>query len=279
MVAVSNTLLAPLCLLKKVLIFSAFFYAQVLVAESAAECPPPRIDESVKVEKAYDGDTLKLRDGRKVRLIGIDTPETYSRKRQIAADIREQGEAAHAALQQLLKQSGYQVSLAFGVERFDRYGRTLAHVYLPDGKNLQAWLISRGYGIAFTTPPNDRMSGCYRQQEMLAQQSQLGIWRMPQYQLKTVFQLNRDSQGFHRIEGTVTDIWQTAKHLTLLLDERAELRIYKDDLHNFDLHRLKNSRGQKIQARGWLRYLGSKQKQRDRYRITLRHADSIQLQK
>ncbi len=285
MAASKYSLLVRLSLLKKVLIFSAFFYAQILNASpvfaSGAECPPPRIDESVKVRKAYDGDTLQLRDGRKVRLIGIDTPETYSRKRQIPVDIQKQGKVAHAALQALLEQSDYRLGLTYGVERFDRYGRTLAHAYLPDGRNLQAWMISRGYGIAFTTPPNDRMSDCYQKQEMVAEQAGLGIWQMPQYQLKTPYQLTRESSGFHRVEGVVTDIWQTSKHLTLLLNERLELRIYKEDLKNFDLYRLKNSRSQKIQVRGWIRYLKQKQKhaQQERYRMTLRHSDSIKLQK
>ena len=58
-----------------------------------------------------------------------------------------------------------EIGLAYGNQRLDRYGRTLAHAYLPDGLNLQAWLIEQGHAIAFTTPPNDRMSDCYRQRE------------------------------------------------------------------------------------------------------------------
>jgi len=269
-------------LLKKALIFSAFF---VLFSPSvfADACPPLRIDESSRVKYVYDGDTLQLKDGRKVRLIGIDTPEIFSKRQAIARDIKASGERARAALQKQLGLANQRIGLAYGAQRFDRYGRTLAHVFLPSGKNLQAWLIAQGYAIAFTTPPNDRMSHCYQQQEARARQLTLGIWKLPRYQVKHSGQLNETSQGFYRLQGKVSRIWQSKNKLTILLDNIVDIKIYKNDLPNFNKHMLNNLQGKKIRVRGWLRQKkmsASQQKtnqNKNRYFMSLRHPDALKV--
>ena len=176
-------MLFKIYLLKKALIISAFFYVSTFNV-LAGVCPPQHIDESVRVNYVHDGDTLQLEDGRKIRLLGIDTPEIFSKHQVISEDIKLGGERAKAELQKQLSLVNQRISLAYGPQRFDRYKRTLAHVFLPDGKNIQAWLVSHGHAIAFTTPPNDRMSDCYKKQEKQARDLKLGIWKLPQYQLK-----------------------------------------------------------------------------------------------
>jgi len=277
-VARSNSLQLNTRLLKKALIFSAFFYVQPSSVYAFA-CPPRHIDESVRVNYVYDGDTLQLEDGRKVRLMGIDTPEVFSRHRNIADDIKLSGERARAALQQQLSQANQRISLAYGPQRFDRYKRTLAHAFLPNGKNIQAWLISQGHAIAFTTPPNDRMSDCYRQQELEARQLKRGIWKLPQYQLKRSGDLDKSSQGFHRLQAKVTRIWQSRKKVTLFLDDKIELKIYNNDLPNFNVHMLNNLDHKNVQVRGWLRVKKMNQNSQNKisFIMTLRHPDSIKV--
>ncbi len=267
--------------IKKALIFSAFFCASNILLAQDFNCPPPRIDETATVDYVYDGDTLKLQDGRKLRLIGIDTPELHSRKRSIDEREKRQGEAARAALVDLLKAVDNRISIAYGVERYDRYNRTLAHVYLSDGTSVQAWLIDQGYGIAFTTPPNDRMSSCYRQQENDARKSKRGIWSSRRFQAKSVAELDSRSRGFHIVRARVTDIWQGRKSVTLLLDNQLKLTVHQSDLKNFNHYMLQNLKGKKVQVRGWLRVQKSKSKQQAAwlYMMTLRHSDSISLQK
>ena len=275
----SNSLQLKACLLKKALIFSAFFYVLVLETAQATSCPPQHIDETARVNYVYDGDTLQLEDGRKVRLMGIDTPEVYNRHKTLDEDIRLNGEKAKSALQQQLALSKQHIGLAFGPQQFDRYGRTLAHVFLPDGKNLQAWLIEQGYAIAFTTPPNDEMSSCYRQQEVLAIKHKRGIWKSPRYQLKTVSQLNENSDGFHRLQGTVTRVWQAKFKLTLFLDDKLEIIIRRYDLSNFNVHMLNNLLHKKIQIRGWLHSKKTQQntQTKTRFTLALRHPDAIKV--
>jgi len=252
-------------------------------ARADVACPPWHIDESARVNYVYDGDTLQLEDGRKIRLIGIDTPEVHSRYRVIPADIKSQGERAKAALQRQLNTADNHVGLAFGSQRLDRYGRTLAHVFLPDGTNVQAWLIEQGLAIAFTTPPSERLAPCYQQREAIARKAERGIWQMPQYQLKRVAQLNNKSRGFRRVQADVSRIWQSSRGVTLLLDEALEIRIYKADLPNFNVHMLNNLQGKRVRVRGWLK---PKKIQANRsmnkpgkalYRMTLRHPHGIKI--
>ncbi len=262
-------------LLKKVLILSAFFYAQLFLQPVLANCPPSKVDQVARVEHVYDGDTLKLQDGRKVRLIGIDTPEIHSKKRDIPEPVREKGIAARQALQAQLRSAGWQVSLSYGLESKDRYGRVLAHVYLPSGLNLQSWLLEEGHAIAFTTPPNDRMSDCYREQETKARLSNKGIWGLPAYQLHTSFQLSASSQGFHRLTGRVTDTWKDSKRLILVIDQKVRLKIYKKDLQNFNSHQLSRLEGRTIEVRGWLK----PQRGKHPWSMVLRHQDSLTVQR
>ena len=245
----------------------------------AAVCPPKYIDESVRVNYVYDGDTLQLEDGRKIRLIGLDTPEVFSRHRHIDNDIKAVGEKAKAALQQQLNRSDQRVSLAYGAQRFDRYKRSLAHVFLANGENLQAWLIGQGYGVAFTTPPNDSMSDCYQKQETQAIEANRGIWKMSRYQIKRTNQLNEKSDGFHRLQAKVTRIRQANHRINLLLDDNVELNIFKKDLINFNAYMLNNLEHKNIQVRGWLHIKKdqSTPTNKKRFIMTLRHPDNIKV--
>jgi len=262
--------------------FSALFLCLVTYAPLYAggiACPPEQIDEAVQVNYVYDGDTLQLEDGRKVRLIGIYTPEVHNRQRALPVDIRASGERAKAALQQQLNKTENHVSLAFGSQRFDRTGRTLAHVFLADGTNLQAWLIEQGYAIAFTTPPNDRMASCYQKQEALARQARRGVWQLPQYSLKSVSGFSNKSTGFYRVQATVDRVWETRYGMAFLLGgllgEMLEIRIYNSDLHNFNAHMLNNLQGKNVRVRGWLRQ--KKSTDHAPYEMILRHPDAIKM--
>lgn len=275
--------------LKKALFCSAFFYvlagspafadsSAITRASDAILCPPQRIDQTARVNYVYDGDTLQLENGRKIRLIGIDTPEVFSRKYNIPADIKQQGLQARDTLQALLKPSSRRVQLAYGQETEDRYGRTLAHVFLPDGSNLQAELIARGHAIAFTTPPNDRMSDCYRTQEARARQQQLGIWQLPQYLIKHTQQTIGSLTGFQRLQGQVTRVTQSKSRIRLLLGPQLEVNIYKNDWVNFSLHQLLNLQGKTVRVRGWVKPIKYRNKTANtlpRYRLTLRHHDAL----
>jgi micrococcal nuclease len=101
-------------------------------------------DDVVRVNRVVDGDTLALTNGEKVRLIGIDAPESRPNPRaekQMEAQGKDlttiifMGKAATRFVQGLVR-PGDQVRLEFDIEKRDRYGRLLCYVYLRNGKML-----------------------------------------------------------------------------------------------------------------------------------------------
>jgi endonuclease YncB( thermonuclease family) len=138
----------------------------------------------ILVRRVIDGDTLQLESGEKVRLIGIDTPETHeseklhrdaSRTKQDIATIKELGRVAYEFTKNLVE--GKRVNLEFDVVKHDRYGRVLAYVYLKDGTFVNAEIVKQGYASLLTIPPNvkyaDLLLELYRQ----ARENRRGLWQ------------------------------------------------------------------------------------------------------
>lgn len=250
--------------LEKALILSAFFYPQWIQAQN---CPTEHYDETALVKSVHDGDTLRLTDGRKIRLIGIDTPE-LARNNQPAQPYADQ---ARQVLTEIIKRSQQKIQLLYGIDRKDKYQRTLAHLYMPDGQNIQALMIQQGLATAFTTPPNDRFSSCYRQQEQVAIEQKTGIWSLADYQLKNTNELTQNSRGFRRLQGQVIQTHQSNKAFWITLDNNVRIRIRQQDLTYFDvtgLHQLKNKT---IGIRGWLH------PKKNGFFMNLRHPDALSL--
>ncbi|MDH5471352.1 MAG: thermonuclease family protein [Gammaproteobacteria bacterium] len=243
---------------------SAFFYAPVGLAFT---CPTEHFDESAIVKSVHDGDTLTLNDGRKIRLIGINTPE-LARKNQPAEPYAEQ---ARQALDALVKQAKHNIKLVYGIDRTDKYQRTLAHIYLPDGNNIQAHLISKGLATAFTTPPNDSQSNCYKQLETIAIKQKTGIWSLAEYQVKQPNQLTKHSKGFHRIEARVSQIRQSKNAFWINLHGDIHIRIQNRDLKYFDMDTLLHLKDKIIIVRGWLH------PKKNSFFMHLRHPDAFSL--
>jgi micrococcal nuclease len=97
-----------------------------------------------------DGDTIELSDGSKVRLIGIDTPESVDPRRPVECLGKEASD--HTAS---LLPPGTGVRLEYDAQREDRYGRTLAYVYrTDDGLFVNAAIARDGFAQQLTIPPN-----------------------------------------------------------------------------------------------------------------------------
>jgi micrococcal nuclease len=109
--------------------------------------------DSVEVERVIDGDTIAItRDGAevRVRLIGIDTPETKKPNTPVECF----GKEASARTEALLP-PGTAVRLVYDVDRLDTYGRDLAYVYREgDGMFVNLSLVSDGFADLDTFPPN-----------------------------------------------------------------------------------------------------------------------------
>lgn len=114
-----------------------------------AFCPLPDRPQQVAVRQVVDGDTLRLVDGRSVRLIGINAPEIGRNGRTS----EPYAEAAKRRLQALVKASDGRVGLVPGIDAKDKYGRTLAHIYSRSGDNLEAQLLGEGLGYRVAVAP------------------------------------------------------------------------------------------------------------------------------
>ncbi len=253
----------PLLIFSRALVYSALFYASSPVL--ASNCTLDHIDATAIVAHVHDGDTLRLTDRRKIRLIGINTPE-LARDQQAEQSFARQ---ARQALIQLLRPSNNRISIRYGQQRHDKYQRTLAHLYLPDGRNIQQLLIRQGLATAFTTPPNNQLSSCYRQAEQAAIKQGLGIWSLPEYQVKQLHQLSIKDEGFRRIEGRVTRVDHNPKASWIQLGNQLRIRIKKNDLIYFTPGQLDHLKGKLIRVRGWLH------PNKNHYFMNLRHPDAI----
>lgn len=119
--------------------------------------------ESVAVAKVIDGDTIELAGGRRVRYIGINTPE------------RDQPYYAEATDTNRQLVGGKQVYLEFDVETFDQYGRSLAYVWV-DGLLANREIVARGFANAYTVPPNVKYDAEFRAAEQAARAAERGLW-------------------------------------------------------------------------------------------------------
>ena len=134
------------------------------------------------VLKATDGDTLLVntpdRGSRKVRLIGIDTPESTTQHDPY-------GEEASAFVKRTLP-AGTAVWLEYDVEPLDQYQRDLAYVWLakPDpaaasSKMLNAALVAQGYARIYTFPPNVKYTDLFLKLQVEARDANRGLWGLP----------------------------------------------------------------------------------------------------
>ncbi len=126
--------------------------------------------EIYKVKRVIDGDTILLINGERVRLIGVDTPETKHPQKPVQYFGRE----AYLFTKQMV--DGKEARFEFERQKRDRYGRLLAYVYLLDGTFLNAEIIKQGYGFAYTRFPFKYIEE-FRRYEREARENRRGLWR------------------------------------------------------------------------------------------------------
>ncbi len=149
---------------------------------------PPEDRIPCKVVKVYDGDTFRCRlengEEVKVRLIGVDTPESRVNPKA-RRDARREG----LSLKQIVRLGkkateftkklippGTVVYLETDVQVHDKYGRLLAYVYLPDGRMLNEVLLEEGYAKMMTIPPNVKYVERFRKAQRRAISEGRGLW-------------------------------------------------------------------------------------------------------
>jgi micrococcal nuclease len=112
-----------------------------------------------------DGDSFRCADGRRVRLIGIDSPESQQ---------RPYGDQARRALLELLT-AGAAVRLESDVAPTDRYGRRLAYVWIGPVLVNEA-MVRDGWAVLYTTPPNVKYAERLTRAQNEARARGTGLW-------------------------------------------------------------------------------------------------------
>ena len=124
--------------------------------------------------RVIDGDTIAVeKNGKKekVRLIGVDTPETVHPSKPVEYFGKEASEFTRKNVE------GKRVRLEYDWQSRDKYGRLLAYVYIEEnGTFLNAEIIRQGYGFAYTRYPFKYLED-FRKYEREARENRRGLWR------------------------------------------------------------------------------------------------------
>jgi micrococcal nuclease len=123
------------------------------------------------IERVVDGDTIIVDGGERVRLIGIDAPESVHPSRPVECF----GPEASDALK-IMAPLGAKVVLTFDAERTDVYGRTLAYLSTPISEDVGLDMLMAGFVTTMWVSPNTSRSGLYGPAEEMARTAQAGLW-------------------------------------------------------------------------------------------------------
>ncbi len=136
---------------------------------------PSSAEGPFRVTSVTDGDTIRVTINGKstpVRLIGIDTPEVTDPRKPVQCFGQEASRRAHELL------DGTQVWLEYDPtqNRRDRYGRSLAYVWLNDTELVNQRLVNEGYAHEYTYAAPYKYQDAFRDAEQAARTAQRGLW-------------------------------------------------------------------------------------------------------
>jgi endonuclease YncB( thermonuclease family) len=216
---------------------------------AVAECGIPS-GETVQVARVSDGDTLKLQDGRSVRVLGINAPEiTHGEKTG-----QPLGRESRAAAQAFINATNGKVRLGFEREVKDHYGRLLAHVYDTRGRSLAVAQLHAGMALQIAVPPNTAQAQCLLDVERDARQQSPGMWRDRYWQPLSTKSMRDDEASFRQVRGRITKV-SVNSSVWLEFEGKLVARVAKKDWPAFayqksDWQALK---GREMELRGWIR--------------------------
>lgn len=135
----------------------------------------PEHSQWYEVSRVVDGDTLVLLMQNKkttVRLIGLDTPEVVDPRKPVQCFGRE----ASAYMKQLVAGKQVRIEKDASQGEYDKYNRLLVYVFLPDGTNINEYMIAQGYGHEYTYRFPYTYQAAFKQAETEAREAQRGLW-------------------------------------------------------------------------------------------------------
>ncbi len=220
------------------LVFIALALALVALGYYLDTRPPHTETESYRVVQVIDGDTILINDpsNSKVRYLGIDAPEIPLEDAP--------GEPMSLESWELNKKlvGGKDIELRFDKQKYDRYGRLLAYVYV-DGVSLSEELVRTGNARVLVIEPNDLYADSLYEAEQSAKEQKRGIWgpidqiAPPGGNSKFLIKPKDASRYVDRLvvlRGNITDTRANDNVVALEIGDDVELIIYNSDLDNFE---------------------------------------------
>jgi micrococcal nuclease len=152
--------------------------ALMLTGTILAGCSPATVSsssgrEKAKVVKIVDGDTFEVEIGgkkEKIRLIGVDTPETKKPNTPIMYYGKEASDYTKKRLDQKT------IELEWDVDKYDQYKRMLAYVWIGD-ELFNRTLVQEGYARIATFPPNVKYVELFKKDQEDARKKEKGLWK------------------------------------------------------------------------------------------------------
>jgi micrococcal nuclease len=203
----------------------------------------------LKVARVVDGDTLRLVDGRSVRVIGVNAPE-IKRGHKPGQPL---GVAARNATLAFVDAAGGKVRLGYEQEQMDRYGRLLAHVYNSHGRSLGHSLLLQGLVFAVAVPPNVAQASCLYKAQGEARQKRLGIWGNRAWAAQPATALVVGDEGFRRVKGRVEKV-DINSAVWIELEGRLVIQIARKDWQYFPQkpRDWQSFKGKTLELEGWI---------------------------
>lgn len=212
------------------------------------------VGAAIAVVEVVDGDTVKLEDGRQVRLVGTQAPKLALGRPNFTP--WPLGEESKRALEALVQ--GRAVTLHYGGARQDRHRRALAHLVREDGLWIQGRMLKEGWARVYTFADNRAAVPALLALEGEARAAKRGIWAHPFYALRTPEEAARLIGTFQIVEGTVKAVATTGgrTYLNFGADWKSDFTIALDS----EARRLfakafgdpRRLEGQTVRVRGWL---------------------------
>jgi micrococcal nuclease len=148
---------------------------QAVATSSRSAAAPLSSQPFYPVVRVIDGDTVVVRvDGvdEKVRLIGINTPETVDPRTPVQCF----GQQASAEAKRMLEGQSVRLEMDASQGKRDKYGRLLAYVFLADGTNVNEHMVTNGFAYEYTYRAPYRYQAQFTEAQRAAQEAQEGLW-------------------------------------------------------------------------------------------------------
>lgn len=206
---------------------------------------------TVVVERALDGDSVRLADGRQLRLIGINAPE-FGKDGAPPQPLAREARAALAAMV-----NGRTLHIEPGREPHDRHGRLLAYLYTADGRAVEPELLRQGLAWLIAVPPNVDHVNVLTAAEAEARAARRGVWAEPAYAPRPAESLTPTNTGFIFVTATIRAVDDRRHAYYVELAPRVLMIIPRQEWRDYFAGQAGHGRhpralvGRRVTVRGW----------------------------